>query len=326
VIPKRPGSWRAATQVGPRRGRPRCRWPGRSRWPGASPGPGRRGTVIELTGAADQPAPVRLAQHGPVPRGPCPGTVTYDRWLRSSRIGDVMTIIPQPAPSVLTPRYLTPPRAPGPARAEPRQPARRRPGAQPEPVAPAPSTPRPDPRSPAPQHGLNRRERTRGPQDSRQRDFSPFERLVVAGLARESLRAALYSISSNRLRSFLTTVGIIVGIAAVIVLAALGDGMKTLQHPVQPAGQPDHDRAIRGVGHWWARTQPHRSGRSGDPGPRPRPGHRLGVTVHDRQGAPDRRTDPGTSQPDRRERQLPRTARPHDRGRQLARLVPRLER
>jgi ABC-type antimicrobial peptide transport system permease subunit len=49
----------------------------------------------------------------------------------------------------------------------------------------------------------------------------------VAGLARESLRAALYSISSNRLRSFLTTVGIIVGIAAVIVLAALGNGMKT---------------------------------------------------------------------------------------------------
>jgi ABC-type antimicrobial peptide transport system permease subunit len=43
----------------------------------------------------------------------------------------------------------------------------------------------------------------------------------------ETLRAALRSLSANRLRSLLTTVGIVIGVAAVILLVALGNGMKT---------------------------------------------------------------------------------------------------
>ncbi|WP_169736689.1 ABC transporter permease [Pseudonocardia spinosispora] len=42
---------------------------------------------------------------------------------------------------------------------------------------------------------------------------------------REALLAALHSLSSNRLRSVLTTIGIIAGVASVIVLVAMGDGM-----------------------------------------------------------------------------------------------------
>jgi len=42
----------------------------------------------------------------------------------------------------------------------------------------------------------------------------------------ETLRSALRSLRSNRLRSMLTAVGIIIGVAAVIVLVALGNGMK----------------------------------------------------------------------------------------------------
>lgn len=56
----------------------------------------------------------------------------------------------------------------------------------------------------------------------------PVETPPFAALAqmREALLAALHSLSNNRLRSLLTTVGIIAGIASVIVLVALGDGMK----------------------------------------------------------------------------------------------------
>lgn len=46
------------------------------------------------------------------------------------------------------------------------------------------------------------------------------------GQMREALRAALHSLANNRLRSLLTTVGIVAGVASVIVLVALGDGMK----------------------------------------------------------------------------------------------------
>jgi ABC-type antimicrobial peptide transport system permease subunit len=42
---------------------------------------------------------------------------------------------------------------------------------------------------------------------------------------RKALLAALHSLANNRLRSLLTTIGIIAGVAAVIVLVALGDGM-----------------------------------------------------------------------------------------------------
>jgi ABC-type antimicrobial peptide transport system permease subunit len=63
---------------------------------------------------------------------------------------------------------------------------------------------------------------------SRVRVPVPVETPPFAALAqmREALLAALHSLSNNRLRSLLTTVGIIAGIASVIVLVALGDGMK----------------------------------------------------------------------------------------------------
>jgi ABC-type antimicrobial peptide transport system permease subunit len=43
---------------------------------------------------------------------------------------------------------------------------------------------------------------------------------------REALVAALFSLTTNKLRSLLTTIGIVVGVAAVILLVAMGDGMK----------------------------------------------------------------------------------------------------
>jgi putative ABC transport system permease protein len=43
---------------------------------------------------------------------------------------------------------------------------------------------------------------------------------------RETLVASLRSLRSNRLRSLLTTMGIVIGVAAVITLVALGNGMK----------------------------------------------------------------------------------------------------
>ncbi|WP_028932766.1 ABC transporter permease [Pseudonocardia spinosispora] len=43
---------------------------------------------------------------------------------------------------------------------------------------------------------------------------------------RETLLAALRSLRSNRLRALLTTLGIIIGVAAVIILVALGNGVK----------------------------------------------------------------------------------------------------
>ncbi|HZE67383.1 MAG TPA: ABC transporter permease, partial [Sporichthyaceae bacterium] len=57
--------------------------------------------------------------------------------------------------------------------------------------------------------------------------INPHEVIRVAwlGQMREALFAALQSLSNNRLRSVLTTVGIIAGVASVIVLVAMGDGM-----------------------------------------------------------------------------------------------------
>jgi putative ABC transport system permease protein len=43
---------------------------------------------------------------------------------------------------------------------------------------------------------------------------------------RETLVIALRSLRGNRLRSLLTTLGIIIGVAAVIILVALGDGVR----------------------------------------------------------------------------------------------------
>jgi ABC-type antimicrobial peptide transport system permease subunit len=63
--------------------------------------------------------------------------------------------------------------------------------------------------------------------EAREREFLLEEQVPLAGYAHEALRAAVHSLVTNRLRSFLTTAGIIIGIAAVIVLVALGNGMKT---------------------------------------------------------------------------------------------------
>ena len=41
-----------------------------------------------------------------------------------------------------------------------------------------------------------------------------------------TLRIALRALSRNRLRSFLTTLGVIIGVAAVITMTALGEGAK----------------------------------------------------------------------------------------------------
>ncbi|WP_156994457.1 ABC transporter permease [Pseudonocardia acaciae] len=56
--------------------------------------------------------------------------------------------------------------------------------------------------------------------------FQAAENSALAGQMREALLAALHSLTMNKLRSLLTTVGIVVGVAAVIVLVALGNGMK----------------------------------------------------------------------------------------------------
>ena len=42
----------------------------------------------------------------------------------------------------------------------------------------------------------------------------------------EALRIALRALRANRLRSVLTTTGIIIGVSAVIVLVALGNGIQ----------------------------------------------------------------------------------------------------
>jgi ABC-type antimicrobial peptide transport system permease subunit len=70
---------------------------------------------------------------------------------------------------------------------------------------------------------------SRRKRDRRARAARPIE--VAAGPAwaaqmREAIIAALQSLRNNRLRSLLTTIGIVAGVAAVIVLVALGDGMK----------------------------------------------------------------------------------------------------
>ena len=50
----------------------------------------------------------------------------------------------------------------------------------------------------------------------------------------EALRIALRALRANRLRSVLTTTGIIIGVSAVIVLVALGNGSR----PGSPSSSP----------------------------------------------------------------------------------------
>ncbi len=42
----------------------------------------------------------------------------------------------------------------------------------------------------------------------------------------ETLRVAIYAILRNKLRSFLTTLGVIIGVAAVIAMVAIGECAK----------------------------------------------------------------------------------------------------
>ncbi|MBO0809585.1 MAG: ABC transporter permease, partial [Actinobacteria bacterium] len=56
--------------------------------------------------------------------------------------------------------------------------------------------------------------------------FQAAENTTWPGQMREALVAALFSLTTNKLRSLLTTIGIVVGVASVIVLVAMGNGMK----------------------------------------------------------------------------------------------------
>ncbi|HEX4249822.1 MAG TPA: ABC transporter permease, partial [Pseudonocardia sp.] len=100
-------------------------------------------------------------------------------------------------------------------------------------AAPPGNPPQPTPRIPdGPRsEGLSREAKRRAKirirqAEAREREFLLEEQVPLAGYAHEALRAAVHSLVTNRLRSFLTTAGIIIGIAAVIVLVALGNGMK----------------------------------------------------------------------------------------------------
>ena len=59
----------------------------------------------------------------------------------------------------------------------------------------------------------------------------------------EVIRVALSSLRSNKLRSLLTMLGIVIGVAAVIAMIALGNGAENAgQGSYRPAR---HDRAVR---------------------------------------------------------------------------------
>ena len=67
----------------------------------------------------------------------------------------------------------------------------------------------------------------------------------------ETFRQAIQNVWSNKLRTFLTMLGIIIGVMAVIVIVGLGNGMtKSMrdsffgtghQHPQSPLGRPPLD-------------------------------------------------------------------------------------
>ncbi|HNF87110.1 MAG TPA: ABC transporter permease, partial [bacterium] len=53
----------------------------------------------------------------------------------------------------------------------------------------------------------------------------------------ESLRSALWALTSNRLRTFLTMLGIIIGVGAVITMVAIGEGSRRrIQERLQGLG------------------------------------------------------------------------------------------
>ena len=69
----------------------------------------------------------------------------------------------------------------------------------------------------------------------------------------QTIRIAGKALVRNKLRSFLTALGIIIGVAAVIAMVAIGDGAKAMVEKslrgdgVEPPGRDvrDHDRGRR---------------------------------------------------------------------------------
>jgi len=129
---------------------------------------------------------------------------------------------PPPAPPSVGPPVPPTPSAPTPSAATPSAPTLTPPPSQPTPRIPD------GPRAEGLRREAKRRAKIRVRQaEAKEREFLLEEQVPLAGYAHEALRAAVHSLVTNRLRSFLTTAGIIIGIAAVIVLVALGNGMKT---------------------------------------------------------------------------------------------------
>ena len=115
---------------------------------------------------------------------------------------------------------------------------------------------------------------------------------------RESVRFAVRGVTANRLRSALTMLGILIGVAAVIILVAVGTGSSaSVQDLDQPAGQQHADRDAastagggRGGGGFAALRRPRRRRHRDDrTGPRPR---QPQLTMDDAQALTDRRRRP----------------------------------
>ena len=71
-----------------------------------------------------------------------------------------------------------------------------------------------------------RRRRRREAQLAKPISLNPPAPAMWLGHMREALISALQSLANNRLRSLLTTIGIIAGVASVIMMVAMGDGMQ----------------------------------------------------------------------------------------------------
>ena len=85
-------------------------------------------------------------------------------------------------------------------------------------------------------------------------DHQHAEREVVR-MNPENIRIAIGGIVANRLRSALTTLGILIGVGAVIVLVAVGNGSSlAVQSRIHALGTERPDRDIDGLAGAWART------------------------------------------------------------------------
>ena len=59
---------------------------------------------------------------------------------------------------------------------------------------------------------------------------------------REALRFAWRGVMANKVRSFLTTLGILIGVAAVIILVAVGTGWSPMTNAAQSGRSPARGR------------------------------------------------------------------------------------